>query len=259
MPRERKEQEVPPNKIFKGKSALVIGGSGGIGKEISLALSERGALLTIQASQKSKKTDFLKEKISNLSGNEPKIIFKNFFESDFSDLESSDILESARNCDILCVCFGPFIQKPLHETTLSEWQKIALFDYALPGLLVSATLPNMMKNHFGRILVFGGTGTSFRSEFRTNAAYASAKFALNALVSSVAGNYAGYGITCNAICPGFVETEYLSQAQKSTLAEKMPSKKLISVETVAKSAVFLLENSEINGEILRIDEGWSPK
>ena len=246
------------NSSLKNRSALVVGGSGGIGKSVSLALASLKTVLTIHGSQKSEKFESLISEIEKVCGETPKVITQNLLERPFSELENSELVEAARKTDILCVCFGPFVQKPLHETSLSDWEKVSLYDYALPGLLVSAALPNMMKNHFGRILLFGGTGTSFRKEFSTNAAYAGAKSALNVLVSSVAANYAQYGITCNAICPGFVETEYLSEELKTELAKKMPGGKLILPETVAETAVFLMNNPMINGEILRIDGGWSP-
>ena len=243
--------------MFKGKRALVVGGSGGIGSEISLLLSQNDADLVIHGSHQSEKFDSLCEKIHKLSGKTPEILIHDFFSSDFDDFASTELYKSAQNCDILCVCFGPFVQKSLHETSLSDWKKLALFDYALPGVLISAALPNMIKNHFGRILFFGGTGTSHRKEFSTNAAYAGAKSGLNVLVSSVAADYAPFGITCNAICPGFTKTEYISESLEKELAKKMPSKKMVSARSVAASAMFLLQNQNVNGAVLRLDDGWS--
>lgn len=244
--------------LFNGKTALIVGGTGGIGRELSLALAQTGARLVIHGGHESEQTRSLIHEIKKISGKKPLLFTQNLLERLFFDLEDSPLLLEARKCDILCVCFGPFVQKPLHETSLSDWEKVALYDYALPGLLVSAALPRMMENRFGRILLFGGTGTARRTEFATNAAYAGAKSALNVLVSSTAANYAEYGITCNAILPGFVETEYLSEPKKAELGAKMPLGSLISARSVAESAIFLLKNADINGTSLSVDRGWSP-
>lgn len=243
---------------LKGKTALVVGGSGGIGAALSLALAQKGVNLVVHGGHESEKFDSLLQKIHEISGNKPKKIVQNLLESPFDSLESSALAESVRNCDILCVCFGPFVQKPLHETNISDWKTVSLLDYALPGFLVSSALPSMIKNQFGRILLFGGTGTSHRSEFSTNAAYAGAKSGLNVLVSSVAANYADSGITCNAICPGFVETEYIPESLKTELSAKMPFESMISLTSVAETSLFLLQNADINGTVVRLDRGWSP-
>ncbi len=245
-------------KVFSGKTALVVGGTGGIGRGLSLALAESGASLIIHGSKAGEKSDSLAEEIFKISGKRSEIISQNLLSSSFAELESSQLLTVAKKCDILCVAFGPFVQKSLHETNISDWEMLSLYDYALPGLLLSAALPNMMKNNFGRILLFGGSGTSYRREFSTNAAYAGAKAGLNVLISSVAAEYAEYGITCNGICPGFAETEYISESNKRLLAKKTPLGQLISPSTLAEIALFLLKNADINGEILRVDGGWTP-
>ena len=243
---------------FCGKKALVVGGSGGIGSELSRMLAKNGADVTIHGSAMSEKFTALVSSISQESGKTPQMLVQNLSEARFSELESSPLHEEAKNCDILCVCFGPFVQKPLHETSLADWQTVSLLDYALPGFLISSALPAMIKKQFGRIILFGGTGTAHRTEFSTNAAYAGAKSGLNILVASVAAQYAKYGISCNAILPGFTETEYLSPCATSELSKKMPLGKIISAKEVAEAALFLLKNATTNGATLRIDGGWSP-
>mgnify|MGYP000918751515 CR=1 FL=1 len=135
---------------------------------------------------------------------------------------------------------------------------IVYANLVFPGILVSAVLPHMADRGWGRILLLGGTRTDIVRGFRTNAAYAAAKTGLSSLVKSVALDYASRGITCNAICPGFVDTEYMDDAERETQASKNPDGKLVSVGEIADSALFLLEKSVYNGTILPVDKGWTP-
>ena len=138
-----------------------------------------------------------------------------------------------------------------------DWIKAALHDYALPGILLSAALPKMVARKFGRILLFGGTGTAHRTEFFTNAAYAGAKTGVGTIVESTAASYARFGITCNAILPGFTKTQYTEKID-AVLDAKMPLGRQISADSVADAALFLLKNPDANGVLLRLDRGWSP-
>lgn len=244
-------------KIFQNKKALVLGGSGGIGFEIAEMLCENGADVLLHG-QDEKKLELCKKRLFQSTGCTVETAAFKFSAENFQTLEKSALLNSARGADILCVCFGPFLQKPLEKMTVSEWQNCTLLNYALPGVFVSACLEKMKEKKWGRILLFGGTGTNFRSEFKTNIAYSGAKTATGILTQSAAANYAEYGITCNAILPGFVGTEYVGAGLKSSLEEKMPLHSLISTENIAKAAEFLLSNGDLNGVLLKIDRGWSP-
>ena len=193
----------------------------------------------------------------NKTGNNKAVVQPITIEN-FHDIEKSGLFSAIQECDILCVCFGPFVQKPLDQTSALEWKQMALLNYALPGICVSTALPYMTAKKWGRIILMGGTRTQDINSFSTNAAYAGAKTGVGCLVKSVATEYASKGITCNGVMPGFTKTEYQSQQQLRELALKMPLGKLVAPETIARTIMFLISTPEINGALLPIDCGWHP-
>lgn len=224
---------------FKGKKAVLVGGTSGIGRALALALLDTGASVTVLGRHALDGADS-----SLLDLDNPK------------NLEI--VLASVHDADILCIIRGPFLQKPLTETTVDDWNSIVFANLTFPGILVSAALPHMRDRKWGRILLFGGTRTDAVRGFRTNAAYAAAKTGLSSLVKSVALAYACDGIFCSAVCPGLVGSEALDAEQMKVLGEKNPDGKPVSVLDVVDAAVFLLSNGSCNGVLLPVDKGWNP-
>lgn len=225
--------------VFSGKKAIVIGGTSGIGRAISLGLVAAGASVCAQGRH-------------SVPDMESLVL-------DLDNPENLDImLARVQNADILCINRGPFLQKPLDETSKEEWESIIFNNLTFPGMLVSSVLSYMCMQKWGRILLLGGTRTDVIRGFRTNAAYAAAKTGLSSLVKSVALEYASSGITCNAICPGFVDSENLKTETKEVLARKNPDGKLVSMQEIAEAALFLLKTNNFNGVLLPVDKGWDP-
>ena len=177
------------------------------------------------------------------------------------DLQEMDCIQElckyANEADVLCVGYGPFLQKPLDITTADEWSKTVYANLTLPGILVSAALHGMKERHWGRILLFGGTETHVLRGFRTNAVYGAAKTGLMSLVKSVSMEYARYGITANAICPGFTDSGLLPEEIRLLWAKKNPDEELVSTAAIVEAALLLLKNSSYNGVMMPVDKGWS--
>jgi NAD(P)-dependent dehydrogenase (short-subunit alcohol dehydrogenase family) len=234
---------------LEGKRAFIVGGSGGIGFEVSLSLGKKGAALDIHGLSSGKVSKALS-------------IFRSegiTAEGSFGPIEVVEdfLVQRARKADILVCSFGPFLQKPLENTTSEEWARIVSLNLSLPGALASAALSGMQEKGWGRIVFFGGTRTDSIRGFRTNAAYAAAKTGLGSLTKSIAGFYAQSGIAALTICPGFVDTEYLSEKTRSELKAKTPRGNLISKSFLGSYIAQLVsEESTIwNGSIITADEG----
>ena len=232
---------------LQSKSALVIGGTSGIGYQLAQSLLQESVSVVVQGKTNSKHVaEFCSQ------GSAACLI---------CDLEKPSYLEElcryAQAADILCVVYGPFLQKPLDVTTVEDWQATVYANLTLPGILISSALAGMKERKWGRILLFGGTETHVLRGFKTNAAYGAAKTGIMSLVRSISAGYALYGITANAICPGFTDSGLLSEKEREAWAKKNPDGKLVSTSAITDAALFLLKNADYNGAVMPVDKGWS--
>ena len=262
--------------FFCKKNALVVGGSGGIGKSISLMLAKSGANVTVHGGHASEKFDSLLREMNSISNSEfqtqkhrqiildfAKIDLEKFDEKKSAhfagEISSLENLKSAlKKSEILCICYGPFLQKKIAQTSAQEWLWTAKLNLALPGILAGYAARFMKKRGFGRILFFGGTRTNQINGFKTNAAYAAAKTGIASLAKSFALEFGESGISTAAIFPGFVQTEYVSEKARAEYEKLLGGKKMIRADEIARAALFLLSDSNLNGTLLEMDGGWRP-
>ena len=216
------------------KKAFVIGGTSSIGLEIAAKLKEQGALVTVAGRHKpteEKKYDCF--------------VSFDFDREKFNIFDRDEFTQNLLDCDILINCYGPFLYKKLHETSVEDWIYISNADYAFAGSCLSFTLRGMMKRKWGRIILFGGTRTDSVKGYRNNACYAGAKTGIAVLVKSVSLEYGEMGICCNGIFPGFTRN-----APKNTL--------LIAESKIADNVINILKQDELNGLLFTMDRGWNP-
>ncbi len=174
---------------------------------------------------------------------------------DIEKLEDADVLkEEALKADILVCAFGPFLRSPLDRMSRDQWRRMCELNLALPGYLVTAVLPGMVRRGYGRIVLFGGTGTDLPRGYRTVAAYSAAKLGLTVIARSVAESYAGANVTCNVVVPGFVDTEYLTEAERRTYAGLSRGEKLVDPGAVARwvAEIVVSDDGVPNGAILEL-------
>lgn len=257
-------QSADPSRLFDGRVALIVGGSGGIGRAVADALAATGARLRLHG----RNAQRLAAVAHQAHGSFP-------VETVVCDLGSGGhtsqnlehsigVMLEAGVPDILVVSYGPFLEASLLETDAEQWRALFEANVMLPVLLAQRCIPVMLQRGFGRVLVFGGTGTDRIAGFRTVAAYSAVKTALMSWVKSAARDVASAtqqggrpNVAVNAICPGYVATEYLSPRTRERYARRIPGGRLSTPEEVASAALALLDpgSTILNGAILPIDGG----
>jgi len=241
-------------KPFLGKKALVVGGTGGIGRAVAIGLAEKGAELTVHGGSSKGRLESTLDAIRE-SGTKTEGFLLSVDKPEAAPSAVEEILAHAPQIDILVCAWGPFKRGNIEELNGEFWQNMVTGNLIFPGILVSRVLLGMIDRNWGRILLFGGTNTDTIRGFTTTTAYSAAKTALGVLARSVAKSCGSRGISCNVLCPGLTETEYTQEEQKLYNLEKSPGGKPLNPRQIAIAALAILENPCINGAVVTADQG----
>jgi 3-oxoacyl-[acyl-carrier protein] reductase len=236
--------------IFYKKKALVIGGTGGIGRAVALALAERGADVTIHGGSSAERLESTLKAIKErgAKGDGFLLLIKD-------PASAEEIIARVPKPDILVCAWGPFKQGKLEALDREFWQNMVESNLIFPGVLVSLCLCGMIERGWGRILLFGGTNTNTIRGFTSTSAYSAAKTALGVLAKSTALAAASHGVTCNVLCPGLTDTEYTTEEMLRYNSEKSPGGKPLRPEQIALTALNILEDASLNGAVIPADKG----
>lgn len=232
--------------------ALVIGATGGIGRAVATAIAGPDVELVVHGRVDDSRMASLQADIRSRGAAVTPVIR--------SVERAEDILEEIERVlpiDILVVSYGPMLRASVEETGVDDWRRMAELNFVMPSAVIGRCLALMKERNFGRILLFGGTRTDGIRGFTTIAAYSAAKTALGSVVKSVARQVAGFDICINALCPGYVDTEYYSGADRERAQRATPGGRMIDPVEIASEASRLLgrENRSVNGAIITIDGG----
>lgn len=243
---------------FRGRLALIVGGSGGIGARVSAALAARGASVVVHgrsAAGVAAAVRGIRDAGGAAEGFQAPIESPQVF---LGDLEKKFGARFAPG--IVAVCFGPFERKPLAAHSPDDWSRLVLLNLALPGALASRFLPQMMESGYGRFLFFGGTRTDGIRDYKSNAPYAAAKTGLGVLAKSIAVEGSSRDVGAIVACPGLVDTEYLPEGDRESLRRIAPAGQLLDPDLIAQIALDLLDRSPCaaSGGIISLDAGFSP-
>jgi NAD(P)-dependent dehydrogenase (short-subunit alcohol dehydrogenase family) len=254
---------------LEGKIALVTGGGRGIGRAVAFAFAREGAEIAVVA-----RTDAEVERVAADVRDECGVRTMHAT-CDVSDAESvrrafAVVAETfGRGADILVNNAGIAESAPVMRTDDAHWRRHLAVNLDGTFYCTRAALPAMIERGWGRIInvasIAGKTGAPYI------AAYAASKHGVLGLTRSVALEVAAKGVTVNAICPGYVDTDMTTHAVEQieaktgrTAADALeriksmsPQNRLVTPEEVAALALLLAseDGRGINGQAINVDGG----
>jgi 3-hydroxybutyrate dehydrogenase len=257
--------------MLKGKTALVTGSTSGIGLAIARAFAGEGANLMINGF--GDKVEIEKER----SGIEREFGVKvRYSAADMSKpSEIDEMIAQAENefgsLDVLVNNAGIQHVANVEDFPIDRWDAIIAINLSSSFHTIRAALPGMKRRKWGRIINIASAHGLVASGQK--AAYVAAKHGLVGLTKVVAIETANAGITCNAICPGWVLTPLVQkqvdarakeqgisveQAKIALVSEKQPMHEFTKPENIGALAVFLAGDAaaSITGSAYSIDGGW---
>jgi len=243
--------------MLKGKTAVITGASRGIGRAIALNMAKNGAnVAIIFAGNRQSASDVKKEAES--FGIKAKIYKCNVADFGESKAVCEKIIEDFGAVDILINNAG--IVKDNLLLRMSETDFDSVINVNLKGAFNSIKHLSryIMKSAAGRIINISSVSGMMGNPGQAN--YSAAKAGMIGLTKTVAKEFAGKNVTCNAIAPGFIETDMTAALPQSVIEyanTAIPLKRMGNAEEIASVAVFLASgmSSYITGEVIRVDGG----
>lgn len=254
--------------ILKGKTAIITGSNSGIGLGIAIELARAGADVVLNSFTDRPEDHALADKI----GAEHAVTAR-YIAADMSKGEDCRaLIEKAGACDILVNNAGIQFVSPIDEFPVEKWNQIIAINLSSAFHTTAAALPGMKAKGWGRVVNVASAHGLTASPFK--GAYVAAKHGVVGLSKTVALEVAGKGITCNAVCPGYVLTP-LVEAQipdqmkvhnmdretviREVMLDRQPSRQFATVEQLGGTVVYLCSPAadQVTGTTISVDGGWT--
>lgn len=253
---------------LKGKTAVITGSNSGIGLGVAEELARAGADLVINSFTDREEDHALARDLGDRHG-----VAVRYIAADMSKAEDCrGLIEKAGACDILVNNAGIQYVAGIEEFPTDKWNAILAINLSSAFHTTAIALPMMRAKGWGRVINIASAHGLTASPYKS--AYVAAKHGIVGLSKVTALECAGQGITCNAICPGYVLTP-LVEAQipdqmkkhdmdretviREVMLERQPSRQFATVEQIGGTAVYLCSDAaaQVTGTTISVDGGWT--
>ncbi|MEL6568115.1 MAG: 3-oxoacyl-[acyl-carrier-protein] reductase [Pseudomonadota bacterium] len=240
---------------LEGKTALVTGASGGIGREIAMTLSAAGAKVALSGTRES----VLNEVKDALPG-EGAVVTCNLYDGDSVNELVGKTEEALGPLDVLVANAGITRDGLLLRMKDKDFDDVIAVNLASYFRLSKTAIKGMMKRRHGRIIgitsIVGVTGNPGQAN------YCASKAGMIGFTKSLAQEIASRGITANCVAPGFIEspmTDVLPDAQKEALLGQIPTGRLGQGSDIAAACLYLASDaaSYVTGQTLHVNGGMA--
>ncbi|HMR89285.1 MAG TPA: 3-oxoacyl-[acyl-carrier-protein] reductase [Saprospiraceae bacterium] len=240
--------------LLSGKVALITGGSRGIGEAIVMKYAEEGADIAFTYVSSEEKA------LAVVAAAEQKGVRVKAYKSDASDYAQAeslvnDVVETFGKIDILINNAGITKDTLMLRMSEEQWDQVMHVNLKSVFNLTKHILKPMMKNRSGSIINMSSVVGVFGNAGQAN--YAASKAGIIGFTKSIAKEVGSRNIRCNAIAPGFIETDMthvLTDEQKKAYIDSIPLKRLGSGDDVANACVYLGGDMStyVSGQVLSV-------
>lgn len=258
--------------MLKGRKAVVTGSTSGIGEGVARALAAQGAGVMLNGFGDAAAIEKLRSSMADQYGVEVLYNPADLSKSDECEALIRDAEKRLGSVDVLVNNAGIQFVSPIEEFPVDRWNQIIAINLSSTFNTIRAALPGMKRRNWGRLVNTASVHGLVASAGKV--AYVAAKHGIIGITKTVALENAATGITCNAICPGWVLTPLVQKqiddrsknegidvatAKSKLLAEKQPSGRFTTVDEIGALVVYLCSDAahNVTGASIPIDGGWT--
>lgn len=258
--------------MLTGKTALVTGSTSGIGLAIARKLASKGAKVMLNGMGDAAEIEKLRADMAAEFGVEVAFNGADLTKVEAIEALITDTTQTLGGLDILVNNAGIQHVSPIEDFPVDKWNMIIALNLSAAFHTTRLSFEGMKDRGWGRIINIASAHALVASPFK--AAYVAAKHGIAGLTKTIALEGAEHGVTCNAICPGYVLTPLVEkqipdtakarglteeQVIKDVLLAAQPTKKFVETDDIAELVVFLSSDAakSITGALQSIDGGWT--